>query len=333
MKFMSSYKRKENLLFAICIIVSLLFLSGCIIPGNSPTTTALPSPDSDGDGWTDTEEAIAGTDPLNPDTDNDGYWDPIDANPLVPQTTVPTTMPPTTTPTPTTAPPTTMPPTTTPTPTTAPPTLPPIDEIIFGFDAIHSSDSYCCRTGDVTNKIKAIGAKTTILEEDNITKDFLISKHIDVLVFGVDTNNRLTQAEIDELYYFVQEGGVVWLAAVMPPFNPLLSKFGTQTNFIPKTENSEREFLCTDDDWISQNVDEFYVTTIFTFENLETWDESMHISGYDGYHDWPQVTYKKIGDGYIFCSNISFYKSYYSRDNKNVFDNLVYFMGSLVESE
>jgi hypothetical protein len=38
--------------------------------------------DSDGDGWSDAQEKLAGTDPQKLDTDNDGYWDPHDANPL-----------------------------------------------------------------------------------------------------------------------------------------------------------------------------------------------------------------------------------------------------------
>lgn len=40
--------------------------------------------DSDGDGWTDVQEKIAGTDPNKVDTDDDGYWDPQDPNPLNP---------------------------------------------------------------------------------------------------------------------------------------------------------------------------------------------------------------------------------------------------------
>ncbi len=40
--------------------------------------------DSDGDGWTNAQEKAAGTDPNNVDTDNDGYWDPHDPNPLDP---------------------------------------------------------------------------------------------------------------------------------------------------------------------------------------------------------------------------------------------------------
>ena len=38
--------------------------------------------DSDGDGWSDSQEGVAGTDPSSVDTDEDGYWDPHDPNPL-----------------------------------------------------------------------------------------------------------------------------------------------------------------------------------------------------------------------------------------------------------
>lgn len=40
------------------------------------------SSDSDGDGWSDAQERVAGTDPRSVDTDKDGYWDPHDPNPL-----------------------------------------------------------------------------------------------------------------------------------------------------------------------------------------------------------------------------------------------------------
>lgn len=40
--------------------------------------------DSDGDGWSDEQELNAGTDPDKRDTDGDGYWDPMDENPLDP---------------------------------------------------------------------------------------------------------------------------------------------------------------------------------------------------------------------------------------------------------
>ena len=67
-------------------------------PTLTPTPTPVtppPSPlDSDGDGWTDEQEKIAGTSPYNVDTDGDGIWDPQDPNPLDPN------IPPKATPTP-----------------------------------------------------------------------------------------------------------------------------------------------------------------------------------------------------------------------------------------
>ena len=41
--------------------------------------------DSDGDGWSNAQEKIANTDPNSVDTDDDGYWDPQDPNPLDPR--------------------------------------------------------------------------------------------------------------------------------------------------------------------------------------------------------------------------------------------------------
>lgn len=60
---------------------------------SSPTPMPTPTliPDSDGDGWTDDQERRAGTDPYKRDTDNDGYWDPQDPNPLDP--TIPMPLP------------------------------------------------------------------------------------------------------------------------------------------------------------------------------------------------------------------------------------------------
>ncbi len=49
--------------------------------------------DSDGDGWSDTKEKNAGTDPYNVDTDGDGIWDPHDPNPLVAPLAAPTEAP------------------------------------------------------------------------------------------------------------------------------------------------------------------------------------------------------------------------------------------------
>jgi len=65
--------------------VALLIL--CLLPGTTSCEYLEEFEsqlDSDGDGWTNAQEEIAGTDPNNVDTDNDGYWDPLDSNPLDP---------------------------------------------------------------------------------------------------------------------------------------------------------------------------------------------------------------------------------------------------------
>ena len=64
--------RRPRLLLITSLI--LFFLVGAI-------SCAEPL-DSDGDGWSDAQETRAATNPNNVDTDNDGYWDPYDPNPL-----------------------------------------------------------------------------------------------------------------------------------------------------------------------------------------------------------------------------------------------------------
>lgn len=91
----------------IVAVASLLLSSGCIWQDEKVV-------DSDGDGWDDEQELIAGTDPNNVDTDGDGYWDSKDENPLDPDIPVPRVTP---TPVETVVPPSR--PTPTPTPTHA----------------------------------------------------------------------------------------------------------------------------------------------------------------------------------------------------------------------
>ncbi|MBA1342299.1 MAG: hypothetical protein C5S52_01710 [ANME-2 cluster archaeon] len=66
----------------IVAVASLLLSSGCI--GQDEKVV-----DSDGDGWDDEQELVAGTDPNNVDTDGDGYWDSKDENPLDPNIPAP----------------------------------------------------------------------------------------------------------------------------------------------------------------------------------------------------------------------------------------------------
>ena len=73
-------KPKKRLYFITALILCLLFFStSCADLSQFEEFT-----DSDGDGWSDAQEKLAGTDPQKLDTDNDGYWDPHDANPLDP---------------------------------------------------------------------------------------------------------------------------------------------------------------------------------------------------------------------------------------------------------
>ena len=66
----------------IVAVASLLLSSGCIWQDEKVV-------DSDGDGWDDEQELVAGTDPNNVDTDGDGYWDSKDENPLDPDIPAP----------------------------------------------------------------------------------------------------------------------------------------------------------------------------------------------------------------------------------------------------
>lgn len=71
--------KRSKLLFALLTLFLLLWTVSCTgLEGQGLTG------DSDGDGWSDTHERIAGTDPNNVDSDGDGYWDPHDPNPLDP---------------------------------------------------------------------------------------------------------------------------------------------------------------------------------------------------------------------------------------------------------
>lgn len=71
-------KRKIAYIGLVALSV-LLLLASCI-----PVEQYDYAVDTDGDGWNDAQERVAGTDPEKVDTDGDGYWDPHDANPLDP---------------------------------------------------------------------------------------------------------------------------------------------------------------------------------------------------------------------------------------------------------
>ena len=297
-----------------CLVA--LFAAGCVLSGDGPQ----PDADTDGDGWTDKEEAIAGTDPEKKDTDGDGFWDPIDDNPLIAHPT--TTPPPTTTPVPTT-----IAPTTTPAPT--PPPVPDLSSLVFAFDNERSSDSTCCRTGDIINKIGDLGAQTDYYLEDTVSSASLENQGIDVLVYGVQSGTEITEYDIAQMLQFVENGGVVWFAAITPGYDTVLAEFDCEVSFVRKTVLNQQDFYCSDDDYISYGIDQFHVGSIYTFSNLDGWQGSITIPGHEGYMDWPQVVYTSYGNGYVFCSNMSFYKDYHKPDNLAIFNNIVYFIGTL----
>ena len=66
----------------LCILIGIA-LAGCIDYSDEVPEKAMWK-DSDFDGWTDTQEREAHTNPFDVDTDQDGIWDPEDPNPLYP---------------------------------------------------------------------------------------------------------------------------------------------------------------------------------------------------------------------------------------------------------
>jgi len=131
-------------LLILALVIGAVGCGGEEAPTVTPTPTVTPAPtptpalDSDGDGWTDTQEQKAGTDPYKVDTDGDGYWDALDPNPLdssIPAVSATPTPMPTAVPTPTPSE------TPTPAPTQAKPVKPIpkeiLDECVSQFVADH----------------------------------------------------------------------------------------------------------------------------------------------------------------------------------------------------
>ena len=66
----------------VCGLANEGFLIQTCGSGSWSDSSECSSNDADSDGLTDDEEAVAGTDPLNPDTDGDGILDGVDPTPL-----------------------------------------------------------------------------------------------------------------------------------------------------------------------------------------------------------------------------------------------------------
>ncbi|MEA1908588.1 MAG: hypothetical protein U9N43_06105 [Euryarchaeota archaeon] len=71
-------------IISIVLVVSVVSL-GCV---QQDPPDAAQVVDTDGDGWSDEQELLAGTDPEKKDTDGDRHWDPQDENPLDPDVPV-----------------------------------------------------------------------------------------------------------------------------------------------------------------------------------------------------------------------------------------------------
>jgi glucose/arabinose dehydrogenase len=81
--------RRGNLKKAITIsfLILLVLLSGCL--SETQVQQPVEDLDSDGDGWTDAQEAVMKTNPYQVDSDGDGLTDPEDPNPLLSEPQVP----------------------------------------------------------------------------------------------------------------------------------------------------------------------------------------------------------------------------------------------------
>jgi len=71
--------KKIAVVGTLCILIGIA-LAGCIDYSDEAPEKTIER-DSDFDGWTDTEEREAHTNPFDVDTDHDGIWDPEDPNP------------------------------------------------------------------------------------------------------------------------------------------------------------------------------------------------------------------------------------------------------------
>ena len=148
-------------------------------------------------------------------------------------------------------------------------------------------------------------------------------------MFGISVE-ALSPSDIAQVYSYVADGGAVWITGLTPAYNSLLSEFGTTVDFVKKTVLDEHNFYCTEYGMVGYGISSFYVATIYTFSDLEGWEHELHVSGHGGYMDWPQVVYRQVGNGYVFCSNMSFYKDYHLRDNQEIFDNIAKTIATLL---
>jgi hypothetical protein len=92
----------------------------------------------------------------------------------------------------------------------------------------------------------------------------------------------------------------------------------------------EHDFYCNEHGMVGYGISSFYLATIYTFSDLEGWECELRVTGYGGYKDWPQVIYRQVGEGYVFCSNMSFYREYHLRDNQAIFDNTALTIATLL---
>lgn len=186
-------------ILTLALVLATVGCGGSDTSSSTPAPTATQALDSDGDGWTDEQEAVAGTDKHEKDTDGDGYWDPQDANPLDPNIPVAQQ---TATPTPEAT--TTYTPTQTPKPATPIPTPKKAEKVIIfhtpGIEDLSKVQAYAW----------AAGLSIELVTKASDVKELLGSNEYAGIYYASASN--IPDWLVFDLSKFVRSGGRAFIA-------------------------------------------------------------------------------------------------------------------------